>query len=478
MTSIDAVSAPLCRQNIRGPQRPDESLLTTSIIGTNQPEDLRSSIFGLGVSISYDFKDAFASDEDPWSRQSVKKRRGGDSPLSGIATRIGTRFPSFSRRWKGRKVSVGSTMDGAHRSGPLAASSRNSSTTHSTIDSNDYPSQYATPYPSSPTSLMDGGEQFDDDAASFLAPIDLERANDADDDMETDDDRCGDRRHATTPLLPPLMVPDSVATIDEECLQSPLQSPTIDTCGTFSIIHSPTEPRLSMTMTPVVGYMPSPPLSTQPSVSSLRYPTGSTTRPIASQLVPCDDIPQMKLADPEDEWSQKLGHANFDIHPEPYRPADLDSAEGRQHFHASWALARCSYTKHLVRTGEHYGATSITHQLTEQKWSEIDARWRAHNEELIRKNAAATGGDTVVLREETAGAATVVGIPSFLNELSAEGKFPRLGDQVIVGPMEQIASQLQRKRSRKQTLMKFIHDVKVPNIGFGLRLGRKRSKTQ
>lgn len=409
----------------------------------------RSSLF-LGSSNGYDLADGFLEDGDSSFRPSIKKRRGGDSPFNDIATRIGTRFPSFSRRWKSRKVSVGSGTDtGRERTASYSASSRASSLTiHSTIDAPDT-QNYDLVYASTPASpkIEDDDEQWNR-RGSAPTSIDTSRAN--------RDEETTEGGQATTPLLPPLMVPDSVmAASKEESIQSPLQSPTVAAFpDAFSVVNSPIVEKVACT--PVMSGIPSPPLSTKPSVASLHHQA-------TAHLVPSDQIPVMKLADPEDEWAQRLGHANFDIHPEPYRPETFD-VEASEQFHSNWALARCNYTKHLVRTGEHFGVTSKTYKLTEEKWSEIDARWREENEGLIRNTTAMTGEDTTALRETTAGSSTVVEIPS-LNDPRSEGKFPKLGDEVIVGPMVQIAARLQRKPSKKATLFKFLHDVQVPDFG-------------
>jgi hypothetical protein len=348
--------------------------------------------------------------------------------------------------------------------------------TRSTIDAHDYATTHETTYPSSAVSLMEGVERLEDlDPVSAPSSIDIDRAN-LDDEPER-----GDRAQATTPLLPPLMIPESASTTKKASpVQSPLQSPTVaESCETFSIVNSPLIDRAGTVTAPAVhaplaSGMPTPPLSSKPSVGSLRRPSNVT-----AHLVPADEIPQMRLADPSDIWSQKLGHANFDIHPEPYLPPTF-SATSREQFHSDWALARCNFTKQLVRTGEHFGTTSMTYLLTEEKWSEIDATWRAHNEAMLSEMAA-TAGEHEVLEERAAAAAgTLVEIPE-LDVRGAEGKFPKLGDEVIVGPMVQIASRLQRKRSasRKARVLKWVKDVKMSGVGgLGIRLGRGRSRTQ
>jgi hypothetical protein len=165
----------------------------------------------------------------------------------------------------------------------------------------------------------------------------------------------------------------------------------------------------------------------------------------------------MMLTDPEDKWAEKLSHANFTILPEPYVPDVCDADSLRQLF-ADWEHARCNFTKHLVRTGEHFGVTSKHYKLTEQKWAEIDALWKA-NHDLAVSRAAAAGAEP----EPTSPLepAPLSKMPT-LNDPKSEGKFPTLGDEDIVGPMIQVASQLQKPHSRKRSVFKFFSDIKFP----------------
>lgn len=283
-----------------------------------------------------------------------------------------------------------------------------------------------------------------------VAPIDIERAN-----------RCSvDHAEvlATTPLLPPRMM-DVFANTKPVSMQSPLQSPSVaEASDSFSGNISPIDG-----IAPQLPGMPSPPLSTQPSNSSFQR----SPLPRSGYLIPSSEIPPILIADPNDEWANKLGHANFTIYPEPYIPEVFDLVACRQ-LRADWDLARCNYTKHLVRTGEHYGVTSKTHNLTELKWLEIDATWRRNNEITIT-NTVENGSDAfLTLKHSTLGDGSgpniMTKIPS-LNDPRSEGKFPQLGDEDIVGPMVQVAAQLQRTPTKKAKLFKYIAD-KFP-VGLG-----------
>ncbi|KAI9680480.1 MAG: hypothetical protein M1817_003920 [Caeruleum heppii] len=406
----------------------------------------RSSLV-MPAASDYDFANDFLSDTDAFTNAFVRKQRAAESPLTGFATRFGTRFPSFSKRWKGRKNSNASMVDGSFESTPsIPGSSRASSLTRSLMETADAKELH---YPLTPArSILEGD---DDDVPPMPGTIDVATANTHED---------GTQSLATTPLLPPLMIADSVSSAQQQSIQSPLQSPTVaQTPEGMSQARTPAEDPSAIQP----SGMPSPPLSAKPSLASVHNQT--------SGLTPANEIPSFRLAGPDDQWADRLGHANFDIHPEPYVP-DVFDVEACRQIRANWDLARTNYTKHLVRTGEHYGVTSKTYRLTEEKWSEINSQWKEHNDLALSKTSE-TGHDTTGLQEAPEQAPRLMKIPS-LNDPRSDGKFPKLGDEVIVGPMVQIASQLQRKPSRKAAILKFFHDVKFPGVGC---LGRSRSRT-
>lgn len=161
------------------------------------------------------------------------------------------------------------------------------------------------------------------------------------------------------------------------------------------------------------------------------------------------------IADPTDEWSIKLGHANFTIQPEPYLPEVCDAGSCRRLF-SDWERARRNFVKHHVRTGEHYGVTSKTYLMTEQKWAEIDALWKKNKD--IAEARAANMCDSAVLITPTE-PAPLVKLP-FLNDPKSDGKFPKLGDEDIVGPMVQIASQMRPQPSKRGTWLRLFGGLK------------------
>ncbi|KFY24170.1 hypothetical protein V493_05395 [Pseudogymnoascus sp. VKM F-4281 (FW-2241)] len=197
-----------------------------------------------------------------------------------------------------------------------------------------------------------------------------------------------------------------------------------------------------------------------------------TIAPVHLSTTSSSDALPLVIADIDDKWSNVLGHANFTIHPPPYLPASPD-LEACRALKRDWDLARCNYTKHLVRTGEHYGATSKTYLLTEEKWRETDDAWRANNDATIAATAAKGGGVDAFAslggKQHGGGSGeaesnAMTKIPS-LNDPRCEGKFPQLGDEDIVGPMVVGVARMQRRRSAKAKLVAFFAE-KFP-AGFG-----------
>lgn len=228
---------------------------------------------------------------------------------------------------------------------------------------------------------------------------------------------------ATTPLLPPVL---SELFAKEPPVQSPLQSPSI--APTSAVMSS----RTSME-TPPLSYLPSPPLSTKPSMVSLQNRSRTSTI--------TGEIPPLQLLDDcYDPWAVKLGHANFSIYPEPYVPEGL-TLDSYAEFRNNWDHARTNYAKHIARTAEHYGPTSKVYKLTEEKWTTIDNQWKRQHT-ITRKAMAPllarlSDGDSE-MQDSTASSAvlekpvTRVVLPVIDDK---SGKFPELGDMEIIGPM-------------------------------------------
>ncbi|KAF2127313.1 hypothetical protein P153DRAFT_377559 [Dothidotthia symphoricarpi CBS 119687] len=373
------------------------------------------------IGLAYNFENEYFSTIETESRLAKRRRSLGSSAHS-ITNKIERRFPSFSRKVREREGS--STFSRVPRSNTPSRvpSTRSSSITSST-------------HRTSTVGLPQGNEDRLNGNAPMSMEIDIEKANS----MDIDPEQVDAERYATTPLLPPLLVNFR----DDFPTSSPLQSPTVAD-STQSLVPTPIG-------TPSVRAYPTPPLSSKPSLASFKGMR-------SGHMVSSSEIPPMMLADPNDKWANALGHANFTIIPEPYVPTIVDAVSLRQLF-VDWEQARCNYAKHQVRTAEHYGVTSKHYLLTERKWTEIDASWKKNND-LATSYAAAMGQET----EPTSPVepAPICKMPT-LDDPKSEGKFPKLGDEDIVGPMVQIASQVQKTPSRKRAFFKFLSDLWSPS---------------
>ena len=422
-----------------GQQRAMADIFSIADRFTDASSNNRASEQSMGMPSpnDYDLVDDARREEDFAPNPCAKRRCPEDSILSGMTSRFGTRFPSFSHRWKNRKsvktTSVADSLQETVVSRSRANSTRAPSLIDSIVDPNDRP-EY--PLPPTPARSLIGDAR--DDVP--VSPIDIQKANGP---YEGDEEN---ERLATTPLLPPLMIQK----LSEEPVQSPLQSPTI---AESSNVHTPTE-------APLYTGLPSPPLSTKPSISSFHR----------RQLAPSSDVAQFLLADQKDEWANKLGHANFTIQPEPYLPTNFDFSACKQ-LRCDWDIARCNYMKHLVRIGEHYSTTSKIYHLTEEKWAYIDAQWKRNNERTISRTADHNGDEELALSHHSSVAieppAALIKIPS-LNGPMSQGKFPKLGDEDIVGPMVRDKSPTPAPRkSRKRKFWKFLQGVLPSSVAFG-----------
>lgn len=372
----------------------------------------------------------FRDECQPSRRTTAKLQSSADSPVSIISSRLGERFPSFTRRRnhkkKDSKISDASLHISTSSPSPSTRSSSLSSSICHSADHGEFSPGFLSQEASAAAESVP------------VSPIDIKR---------TDADVPIDREKlASTPLLPPLVTASAQG--NDEPVQSPLQSPTVaESSGRFSSASTAAE-------TPQLHGIPSPPLSTKPSVASFHRARIGT--------LPSPDIPPLIIADPNDEWSMKLGHANFTIFPEPYVP-DTFSTETYHRLVADWEEARVNYFKHQHRTLEHYGVNSKTYKLTEQKWAAVNAQWRK-NKDLAAVEAAKTSNEAIPPApiEDT----SVLPMP-VLPDLKDHGKFPKLGDEGIVGPMKQEPPRIQVVPVRRNALLKFFDTFKTPSGRFG-----------
>ncbi|MBE7182205.1 MAG: hypothetical protein INR71_13555, partial [Terriglobus roseus] len=289
----------------------------------------------------------FARPDGRLSRSSSTRRRRGDAETSSIASRLTNRFASLHRPWRQRKPSL-SVATGY--STPAHASSRSSSLSSGTLAALEHQASLLDSFAPSPI----------DSTAPVAIPMSVEQLPCyAVDPIDRE-------ALASTPLLPPMIDEAKPA---ETPFQSPLQSPTVAASNaSLSFMASPIEATH-------LQALKTPPLSTKPSIASFHQVHAAT---LPSPI----EVPRLMMADPNDPWTIKLGHANFTINPEPYLP-EVFTAQSVADVFGDWERARCNFTKHLHRTGEHFGVTSKTYQLTEEKWAEIDAQWKANYDRTV-----------------------------------------------------------------------------------------------
>lgn len=350
---------------------------------------------------SFDYSDDYdLTDRGLENARPLSKSRSDNSSTKGIS-HIGSRISTISSRWKPRWSSVGPDEDNSFTYDP------HSRTNSSSALASPVTSPITRVDQSIPPSLVRTISEARTSESS-TQPIDIAKSN-----GENNDDSAP---QATTPLLPPFVV-DVPASEVASRVQSPLQSPSVAGMTEEPLGGSITELRLQG--------IPSPPLSSKPSIASFGRPGACTVRSTWGEV-----SSPFTLSDPNDEWAHKLGHANFTIQPEPYVPEACD-LESFQHFRGQWDLARCNFAKHLVRTGEHYGATSNIYRLTETKWEAINREWKLNHDSMLLE---LDPSDSACLSQTKSHLphCEQVKIP----RLHDNDKFPELGDQEIVGPMK------------------------------------------
>ncbi|KAL2263359.1 hypothetical protein VTK26DRAFT_7080 [Humicola hyalothermophila] len=376
----------------------------------------------------FEYDLGFLSDDGDFNGnlRQKKKRHGSDAGFSTWSARLGSRLPTLSR-WRSTSTSRPHDLTFSPSSDP-ALPERQPSFSHAALSRSSSISGL-------PRAMADRAHDselpatpalsFYESSESVVIPSPL-------DSMPATLGRGLERERAIarTPLLPPLLIqaPASCQTQPPSLHASPLQSP--------SVAASP------VLEAPAGTINQTPPLSSNPSLSSLRRGTISSTFSDAASPIPC-------FFDHQDPWSDRLGHANFTIEPKPYLPEKADLAT-LQSFRADWNLGRTNYAKHLVRTAEHYGSTSKTYALTEAKWAEIELEWQQKEDELIARVAEQCKDDPSVLSQlrRTAEDKPSPAIPRMHSD---DGKFPELGDVEIVGPMERDTVMVRDRHHERRT---------------------------
>lgn len=405
-------------------------------------------------SLDYSLADGFNSDNEAPLRFSKVRRAAGDSPVGKLATRIGSRLPSLSRLPKGvpaplsRQQSIRSapTSRAPSRTGSFRMPSA-TKVRASHIETQSLHQNLGVPSPPHTPVLVEALE------------IPREQPDPLDVGVQTprSEEPIDRKALASTPLLPTPMIERRGSDNDE--IQSPLQSPTVADSPVFCFAGT------SSASTPVLGSHSSPPLSTKPSIASF----GGLQ---SSQVLSSPEKSSAAVSSLEDKWAARLGHANFVVYPTPYMPAYCD-ATSCKHLVEEWEEARKQYINQAARTSEHYGQTSQIYKLTEKKWTEIDALWRANHEAAVEqaKKLEKPRGESPHEVERDyqplAEPAPLSKLPS-LNDPDNTGKFPKLDEADIVGPMVQYA-QITTQASKRTAVLKFFKDMRFPGNTLGLR---------
>lgn len=381
-----------------------------------------------------------------------KSRRASEEPSSpgaNIATRFGGRLPSLSRRLKDM-----SNTAALRNTPPPSRTSSSRVPSLTSVLARQLEEHNMNSPPDSRRHSWDEDEELEVNYARNSlsesgkldsSPFDIKRpmAEEADE----------NELLSSTPLLPPSMLLLERRDSETQLVQSPLQSPTVAD-PSFGTLPSPCPRALSS-----VYAAPTPPLSTRPSFSSAMPQRSSLATNNPGVLVPSAEIPSLDIEPIDDEWSAKLGHANFAITPEPYLPDACDKDTCLK-LTLDWECARKKYMRHANHTSEHYGPTSQTYKLTEQKWAPIDALWKEYHDKALAKASAADYDTSDILPLAESSAMT----PSFsaLDDGENAIKFPMYDDGTIVGPMVQYAPKIQPRHSRRASVIKYFNDLCRP----------------
>ena len=426
------------------------------------------------ISSAYDFFDvAVESDFAPNPR--AKRRCAEDTPLSpmdGLTSRFGTRVPSLSRslsrKWRSRKTSpVTGITDRSQDPAPSGTNSRRPSVSGSVAAPGEV---RGTQHPPTPRRSLTE-DRFEDAYHALVHKDSIDAAQD-------DDDVVDRQAKPTTPLLPPILT-QLPSDIREVPYQSPLQSPSVADPEAPSVHHTPLP-------TPRIAGLPSPPLSSKPSISSFHRQRGPN--PVAP-VSPSSEIPPMMISDPKDRWTDQLGHANFTIFPEPYIAADTTLVACKQ-LRTDWETAQSKYLEHRARIGDNYGLTSKIYLLTEEKWSEINSTWKRNVELSFSRIPKLNQGNEVttsIPSQDQSDATPEPHSAPLVKTISptsptvhspkndakfpslSESKFPTVGEEGIVGPMEVVPPlEPQRPRKRKLGFFRWVQGVWPAGAGAGL----------
>lgn len=353
-----------------------------------------------------------------WRRS--KRRKSSEYSIQSLSNKFSRRFPSISRRWRDLQPTTSLSHYERSATPPRSTSLRLPKVRSSLVHALDSQSGF-----DRSLSIGSPARRSRESGPRIMSPTPLDITAPPTPIEEEPIDR---QSMSRTPLLPPLLS-DYRSLSEDNAIRSPLQSPSIAS----SAFQSPAT-------APVMGIY-TPPLSTSPSFASFkRYPHA--------------DVPPMDLGIETDPWALKLGHANFHILPEPYVPTEC-TRDTCKRLLEDWESARTEYMRQAARVSEDYGCNSQTFQLTEEKWSEIDAQWRA-NHKLANERAEASG--EAIMFQPLAMTAPTQKMPTLSDDPNASAKFPVINESDIVGPMVQYAKVTSTSPAKKPGLLRLLTD--------------------
>ncbi|KAK3722682.1 hypothetical protein LTR37_002253 [Vermiconidia calcicola] len=382
-----------------------------------------------------------SGDENAWRRGSgasrtIKRSRSGELLFEGkAASRASRHWPSISNRWRDRKPTTSVSGQSVRSAPPSRESSVRRPSISQSLASHLGPRQtFITPE-----------RQIDSAYCDTWAPpptrpsesLDIPHSCYSEDPI----DREG---RSSTPLLPPLL---SELRNSKNGEQQPSSSSSSIAAKRSSAPVSDVQ-----ALSPMLNGMPTPPLSAKPSVAS--FGMGRS-----SHVHSRSDVAPMSKSEEPDQWAIRLGHANFEIEPRPYLP-QICNRESCNRLLQDWEAARVEYMRVAARVSEHYGPSSRTYKLTEEKWSEIDYLWRMN---LRRANAEAEANGQTPTLQSLAETQPLAKIPSLVDPQQPE-KFLKVAEADIVGPMVQYSKIQQPPSPKKTSFVKLFTD---PSSLFG-----------
>jgi hypothetical protein len=353
----------------------------------------------------YSLEEAFFGDTITSQSQQSQDNTTIESPLY---TNFSTKFhylPTIGKMWRHRKDGV--TL--IETSQPIEEKQFSSQTNSSAS------------FGDAMLSRQSLADQYTSETGSSTLPLDL--SSYMSNPMPDPIDRV---KLASTPLLPPNISSSEEEDDSDAKLNSPLLSSAFGSSRAISVASETSSELSSAAFDRRTA-----------SISERVYSLSSISRRDTTRS--SFDVPILESTlslKQKDEWSAKLGHFNFTIEPEPYMPEEA-TKEMYDCLISDWEIARTEYCKHQARTLENYGPNSKAFKLTEEKWTFIDAQWRK-NVKDIREKALKNGEKLADLGDDYVSGKTLadaVGMMSIVNIPHLDGKFPRLGDADIIGPM-------------------------------------------